>query len=131
MVSQRWQARKQGVRGERGEGKLGCVVWAFLLTLAILIAWKAIPVKIRTAELYDFMVETAKFAAQTPAEEVKKQILTKAKDLDLALDKDHLSVEKGSDRIRIIADYSVPLDFPGYTYVWKVHHELDRPVFIF
>ena len=131
MVSQRWQEGKHSVRSERGEGKLGCVVWSLLLAVAILIAWKAIPVKVRSAELYDFMIETAKFAAQTPAEEVKKQILVKAKDLDLALDKDHLSVEKGSDRIRIVADYSVPLDFPGYTYVWKFHHELDRPVFIF
>lgn len=118
-------------RGERGEGKVGCVVWVLILAIAVLIAWKAIPVKVRSAELYDFMVDTAKFAAQTPAEEVKKQILIKAKALDLPLDKERLSVEKGSDRIRIKADYTVPLEFPGYTYNWKFHNEVDRPVFIF
>jgi hypothetical protein len=118
-------------RRERGEGKVGCVVWMLFLAIAVLVAWKAIPVKMRTAELYDFMLDTAKFSAQTPAEEVKRQILIKAKALEIPLDKERLSVEKGSDRIRMKADYTVPLEFPGYTYNWNFHHEVDRPVFIF
>ncbi len=118
-------------QGERGEGNLGCILWAVLLALAALIAWKTIPVKMSSSEMYDFMEEQAKFAAQTPDEEIKKQILVRANQLGIELDKDHLSVERLGDRIRMKADYQIPIEFPGYTYVWKFHHEVDRPIFIF
>jgi len=29
------------------------------------------------------------------------------------------------------ADYQIPIEFPFKTYVWKFHHEVDRPIFIF
>jgi hypothetical protein len=116
---------------ESGEGNLGCILWALALALAVMIAWKAVPIKIKSAELYDFMVETAKFAAPTPPEDIKKRILGKAQERDLPLDKDHLSVERIGDRIRMKASYAVPLEFPGYTYHWDFDHEVDRPIFIF
>ena len=31
---------------ERGEGNLGCILWLVVLGLAVMIAWKAIPVKV-------------------------------------------------------------------------------------
>ena len=34
---------------ERGEGNLGCIVWLILLTIGVMIAWKAVPVKIARA----------------------------------------------------------------------------------
>lgn len=118
-------------RGQRGEGNLGCILWAVLLAVVALISWKTIPVKVNSSEMYDFMEEQAKFAAQTPDEELKKQILIKAQQLGIALDKDHVTVERLGDRIRMKADYEIPIEFPFKTYVWKFHHEVDRPIFIF
>ena len=116
---------------ERGEGNLGCILWLLVLGLAVLISWKLVPVKIASAELYDFMDEQAKFAgANTTAEDVKKNILQRAKELNLPLDKDHVKVERIGDRIRMEAEYTVPVEFPGYTYNWHFRHELDRPIFI-
>jgi hypothetical protein len=116
---------------ERGEGNLGCVMWLLVLGLAVLISWKMVPVKIASAELYDFMDEQAKFSGvNTTAEDVKKNILQRAVELKLPLDKDHVTVERIGDRIRMTAEYWVPVEFPGYTYNWHFRHELDRPIFI-
>lgn len=116
---------------ERGEGNLGCILWTLAFGLAILIAWKAIPVKIASAELYDYMDELARSAGvNTTADEVAKAIVARAQQLNLPLSKDHVKVERIGDRLRMSAEYTVPVDFPGYTYQWHFHHELDRPLFI-
>ncbi|HWM91411.1 MAG TPA: hypothetical protein VN493_11660 [Thermoanaerobaculia bacterium] len=116
---------------ERGEGNLGCILWLLVLGLAVLIAWKAVPVKIASAEMYDFMDEMARsVGANTTAEDVEKAILQRAAELKLPLDKDHVKVERIGDRIRMRAEYTVPVEFPGYTHQWHFVHELDRPVFI-
>ncbi|MGH9361532.1 MAG: hypothetical protein ACRD2T_06405 [Thermoanaerobaculia bacterium] len=118
-------------RSERGDGNVGCFVWLLVLALALLVGWEAIPVKIRTAELYDYMVELTKFAASSNTEELEKRILNRARELDLPLTKEGVHVERIGDRIRMEAHYTVPLDYPGYTYHWNFDHVVDRPIFIF
>jgi len=116
---------------EAGAGNLGCVVWLLVLGLAVLITMKAVPVKIASAELYDYMDELARTAGvNTTAEEVKKAILKRAEDLKLPLDKDHVLVERVGDRLRMRAEYTVPVEFPGYTYNWHFVHEMERPIFV-
>ncbi|HEY0514770.1 MAG TPA: hypothetical protein VGH73_22920 [Thermoanaerobaculia bacterium] len=116
---------------ERGEGNLGCILWMLALGLATLIAWKAIPVKIQSTELYDFMDEQAKFsAARTPPDQIAKAIIDRAHQLDIQMDKQDVRVERNGDRIFIDVEYTVPLEFPGYTYQWHFHQKLDRPIFI-
>lgn len=116
---------------ERGEGNLGCILWMLVFAIGVLIAWKAVPVKVQSAELYDYMVELTKFAASSSSESLKKQVVAKAAELDLPLDKDDVEVRKTADRIQIEASYTVPLEFPGYTYEWNFDHQVDRPIFIF
>lgn len=114
-----------------GEGRVGCILWLLVLLVVSMILWKAIPVKIQSAEFYDFMNEQAKFAQGSSPEAIKKRILNRAEQLDLPVDEKNLSVEKPGDRIRIKCSYSVPLEFPGYTYHWQFDHEIDEPIFIF
>ena len=116
---------------ERGEGNLGCIVWLLVLGVAVLIAWKAIPVKMASAELYDYMDEVARATGvNTTAEEVSKAILQRAADLHLPLTKENLKVVRDGDRLMMRAEYTVPVEFPGYTYNWHFVHELDRPIFV-
>lgn len=116
---------------ERGEGNLGCILWLLVLGLAVMISVKAIPVKIASAEMYDYMDELARSAGvNTTAENVKKAILQRAADLKLPLDKDKVTVVRNGDRLRMRVEYTVPVEFPGYTYHWRFVHELDRPIFI-
>jgi hypothetical protein len=117
--------------GERGEGNLGCIVWVLLLAIGVLIAWKTIPVKVNSAELYDYMDELARFSAgKDSPEDIKKKLLARAGELRIPLSKEQVFVERSGDRIRMSVDYTVPVEFPGYTYQWHFHHELDRPIFI-
>jgi hypothetical protein len=116
---------------ERGEGNLGCILWLVLLGIGALIAFKTIPVKVQSAELYDYMVELTKFAASSTPQQLEKQILQRARELNLPLDKDSVEVRKGGDRIQMEARYMVPVEFPGYTYEWQFDHQIDRPIYIF
>jgi hypothetical protein len=118
-------------RAERGEGNLGCIFWVVALAIATLICWKAIPVKIQSTQLYDYMEELAKFsAANNPSETLAKLIIDRAHQLDIPLDKKDLRIDLTRDRIVIEVDYTVPVVFPGYTYPWHFHQKLDRPIFI-
>ncbi|HEV7503924.1 MAG TPA: hypothetical protein VGS07_03340 [Thermoanaerobaculia bacterium] len=118
-------------RSERGEGNLGCILWVVALGLVALIAWKAIPVKIQSSELYDYMDELAKFnSARTPPEELTKMIMDRAHGLGIPIEKGDIKVEHNGDRIFMEVDYTVPLDILGMVYRWHFHQKLDRPIFI-
>ena len=116
---------------ERGEGNLGCILWLVLLAVGVLVAFKTIPVKVQSAELYDYMVELTKFAASSKPQQLEKQILIRAQELKLPLTKENVDVRKSGDRIQIEASYTVPVEFPGYTYQWRFDHQIDRPIYIF
>lgn len=117
--------------GQRGEARLGCILWTLALVVALLIAWKMIPVKLKSVELYDYMIEQAKFGASASPEAIKKGILREARRLDLPLSEKKVKVQRIGDRIRMKVSYTVPVEFPGYTYQWEFNHEVDRPLFIF
>ncbi len=118
-------------RGQAGDGKLGCILWAFLVGVAALVAFKMVPVKINSSELYDFMIEQAKFAARQSPEGIERGILRKAADLKLPLDPKNVNVERYGDNIRMRARFTVPVEFPGYTYNWEFDFQVDRPIYIF
>lgn len=116
---------------QRGEGNLGCIVWLLVLAIAVMISWKMIPVKVNNAELVDYMTEVAQFqSAQKTPEEIKLIILARAGELGIPLTKENIVVTKTRDRVRMTVDYTMPVQFPGYTYNWHFRHELDRPIFI-
>ena len=118
-------------RGQSGEMKLGCVLWTVALALSVLIAWKMIPVKMKSVQLYDYMIEEAKYAGSVKPEDLKKGILRKAEELNLPVSEKKVKVVYTSSRIRISVSYTVPVHFPGYTYEWSFNHEIDRPIFAF
>lgn len=117
-------------RAQLGDGKLGCLLWLLLVGIGGMIAFKAIPVKIATSQLYDFMVEQAKFSTRSSTDAIENRIVRRARDLDLPVDKKAVKVTRMGDRIRMQARFTVPLEFPGYTYYWDFDLEVDRPVFM-
>lgn len=117
---------------QTGEGKIGCIFWLLALIIGVVIAWEVIPIKMRSVQLHDFMEDQAAVATYArDTEAMKKRILAKARELDIPLDKDHLEVTRIGDRVRMKATYTIPAEFPGYTYNWKFEHEIDRNLYIF
>ena len=117
--------------GQRGEGRIGCIIWLLLLGAGVLVGFKTIPVKIATSELYDFMVEQAKWAAGAPADVIQRRIFNKAVELGLPVDTRKVTVEKPGDNVRMRAIFTVPLEFPGYTYQWNFDLQVERSIYIF
>ena len=120
-----------GRRTQAGEGKLGCILWTLLVVAGGLVAWKAIPVKIASSQLYDFMEEQAKWAANADPQALEKRIANKANELNLPVDPKKIKAERIGDHIRLRCSYTVPLEFPGYTYNWEFDHQIDRDIYIF
>jgi hypothetical protein len=116
---------------QSGQGKIGCALWVIGAVIAGMVAFKMIPVKVKSAELYDFMVDQAKWAGNQTNDALKKSIVNKAHELGLPLDDKGVQVEKDRDRVRMEAVYTVPVEFPGYTYYWEFHQLVDRNIYIF
>jgi hypothetical protein len=119
------------MRRQSGQGKIGCALWILAAVIFGMAAFKMIPVKIKTAELYDFMVDQAKWASNLTNDALEKNILAKAAELGLPLDEKGVSVMKDRDHVRMEAVYTVPIEFPGYTYQWQFHQMVDRNIYIF
>ena len=116
---------------QTGQGKIGCALWLIAFLIGAMVAYKMIPVKVKTAELYDFMVDQAKWASNATTDALEKSILAKANELGLPLDEKGVQVKKDRDRVRMEAVYTVPVEFPGYTYHWRFHQLVDRNIYIF
>lgn len=115
---------------QRGENNLGCILWLILVVAIGMVLWQAVPVKYASAQFYDFLEDQTRFrTGKQSAEQIKKRILDKADELDLPVNPKQLTVELRGERIRIRCNYTVPLEFPFYTYHWKFEHEIDRAIF--
>lgn len=126
--------RYSGVNRRRGvgEGNLGCLVWILVIGALGLVLFKFVPVKVHTAQLKDFASEQAQFAGRRDtADSIKKQILKKAKELDLEVDPKAIKVTRGQEAIRIEMRFTIPLEFPGYTYEYVVDETIEKQIFNF
>ena len=114
-----------------GEGKVGCILWCVVLVLAGLVAYQAIPVKLASTQLYDYMDDQARFGARTSATALKARVLKRAQELDLPVTPNDLTVTKTGGIIKMNCKFTDPVYILGYTYNWKFDLEVERQVFIF
>lgn len=116
---------------QKGEGTFGCVLWSLVLVIIVMIAWKMVPIKVATAEFHDFMDDQAKVAGNRSAAAIRKAIMHKARELDLPIDPKELVVEHDRKVIKMQVSYTIPVEFPGYTYYWDFEYAEKFPIFIF
>jgi len=116
-------------RRERGEGKLGCLVGLILLGVAVFVAWKMIPVKVKAAELRQTVVDEAKSAGTHNDDRIRGAILKTAREDDLPVTDDDIKIVRTTSEITVTVTYTIPIVFPGYTYNWHLEHEARNPIF--
>jgi len=116
-------------RRQAGEGQAGCLVGLVILLIAIFIAYKLIPVKVRMADLRQTVVDEAKSAGTHSDDKIMKSILAKAEETKLPVTEENVTIDRNSNTIRVDVDYTVPIVFPGYTYQWHQHHHAENPIF--
>jgi hypothetical protein len=119
-------------RSARGEGRLGCILWLAVLALVGYGLYKIVPVKIATSTFYDFMQEEASFGSIRDVKQLKSEILAKAKELDLPVTEENLTIKRPRESITIEAHYEITLSFfNGWKkYVWKFDQVVTRPTFL-
>jgi predicted membrane protein len=116
-------------RRERGEGQMGCLVGLIVLAIGIFIAYKMIPVKVKAAELRQEVVDEAKSAGTHGDDKIRANILSKARENELPVTEDNIKIHRGNNEITVDVEYVVPVEFPGYTYQWHIHHNAQNPIF--
>ena len=116
-------------RRERGEGKFGCLVGLIILALAIFVAAKMIPVKVKMAEMRQTVVDEAKAAGSHPDERIRASILAKAQEENLPVTDDNVHISRAHSEITVDVNYVVPIEFPGFTYQWHISHHAQNPIF--
>jgi len=116
-------------RREAGEGNFGCIVGLVILVIAVMIAYKVIPIKANMADLRQVCIDEGKSAGQHSDAVIMKRILAKADEVHLPVTEDNIQITRQSSTITIDVDYTVPVEFPGYTYQWHEHHHVENPIF--
>jgi hypothetical protein len=116
-------------RRERGEGNFGCLVGLIFLLAGIFIAYKMIPVKVKAAELREVLQDEAKSAGTHSDDRIRAAILAKAKENNLPVTEENISIERTTNEIMVDLNYVVPIVFPGYTYNWHIHNYQKNPIF--
>ena len=116
-------------RRESGEGRIGCIFGLILLLIAGLIAYKMIPVKVKTSDMRETVQNEARSAGQHNDASIMKSLLTKAESLQLPVTDKDIAIVRVAGEIRVDVDYTVPVQFPGFVYQWHFHHHAENPIF--
>ena len=118
-------------RFQRGDVPVGCLVGGVVALFVVLISIKVAPVRINVGELDKEISVLADRANRREYNDARilKDILQKAEALDLPVTKENVTIKRTSNRIKITVVYDLPIEFPGYTYVWHKEHYHDRPIF--
>ena len=114
---------------ERGEGNFGCVIGIVVLLIAGLLAYKLIPIKVKTADLRDTVMDEARSAGAHNDNQIKNNILAKAKQLELPVAEENVKVRRQSSIVYVDVEYDVPVDLPGYKFNWHFRHTTENPIF--
>lgn len=118
-------------RRQRGDVPVGCLVGFVVAVLVALIAIKVTPIMITVGELDKTIkanADRANVIGYTD-KQIRKNILDKALELDLPVNSKAIWINRTATRIKIRVTYDVPIEFPGYTYVWHKEHLEDRLIF--
>lgn len=109
------------MRNQRGDGKLGCIIWLAIFGAAIFAAVRIIPAKMAVVEFHRYADDQCKLAAVSSSPDskaIKNSIVKKAGELGLPLDKNNVSVQLGNE-IQVKVAHAVTVDLIVHQWVWS------------
>lgn len=117
-------------RGQRGEGKAGCVFWLLALVVAGYLGFQIIPAKINDMHIKDHMIDLAADQPRATARDFENSIMKRADELGIPLEKQNVQVEKTLKRARMKIEYTVVIDLIVTDYEMHFDHDIERDIFI-
>ncbi len=110
------------VRGQRGSGRLGVLIWLVMMGAAVFTGVRAIPVRVAVYQFHDYVDEQVKFAAAASRVDPRKltrRILEKAHELGLPLDKKQVEVKVKRNEVKVHVRHQVTVDLEAWKWTWK------------
>src|SRR5689334_16743249 len=98
-------------RGARGAINFGCIVWLAIAALVGYLTWKIVPVKVQAAAFQDFLQDESGFGSIKSPQQIEAEVLAKARELDVPIRKENLTVKRTREYILIEAHYEVTVEF--------------------
>ena len=114
----------------KGEGKAGCIFWGLVVTVVVFLAVKVVPLQVAKMQLEDSMKEMALSAPRKPGHWFKREIVARAKALDIPVEEKNIKVQKSQRRVVMDVEYTVILDLVVTEYPLKMKIHMDRDIFL-
>ena len=117
------------VHNERGEGRLGVIIWLLIMAAGIFGAVRTIPARMAVLELHDYadaQVQHAGTMSKIKTDEVIQTVLDKAKDLQIPLDKKDLALDIRPNELRMTMKHRVVINLEVYEWVWDFNEEFTH-----
>ncbi len=109
------------MRNDRGNGKLGVLLWLLVIGAGVFAAIRIVPVKVHVMELHDFADSKLQMQVVTSRineDRLVKVILDKAKALDLPLERKQIDLVVVGNEARLRITHEVKIDLVVYELVW-------------
>ncbi len=118
---------------QRGESRVGCVLYILIILYIIIIGFQLVPVMYNNLQLKDQMKQVAasynQFHGRTV--EMKKIMTQKAHEMDLPVDMNDFKIIKRGKNVEISATYMVEINFLFMKKKVKMNPEVSKIVYNF
>jgi hypothetical protein len=112
-------------RTERGDSKIPLILMILFLAALIFVLVKVVPARVNAYEFKDFMESYSRMDSWSRTEDqIKKDLLEKAKFLELPVKAEDIKIEKPGSTIRIHVKFDMPIDLKVYTLV--LHYDFTQ-----
>ncbi len=112
----------------RGEGRVGMVISLFIAVVILYIAFKVIPVLVKTydyAEQVETLSRRAGALSKTTEDDIRKRLLREADRLELPIRGEDIRIRLTDKRLKVEVKYAVPIDLAGYIYNLQREHKFE------
>lgn len=118
-------------KNQRGDVPVGCLLGFVVLVLIAIFAMNAIPAQLKLGDFERRISELADRSnrREYDNERIKREILSKARDLDFDLPEKNVEVTRNNRRIKIYVHFDQVVRLPGYVWVRPQEIRLERPIF--
>jgi len=114
----------------RGEVKMGTILSLAVLAFAVYEGIQFVPVLFSQYSFKDAVVEEAKFSRAKSADTVRNNLMDKAAELDLPIERQMITVDRQPRFTRIRVRYELSVEWlPGKEYWWDVDEVSESVLF--
>jgi len=98
------------------------LLWVAVIAVGLYLAFMLLPPYVNNYQFQDDLTAMARmntYAQNRTAEDIRNEVLAKAKEYKLPVKPEQIEVERTQVGVNIAVNYNVPVQVPGYTFNLK------------